>query len=78
MGVQCSLTALNAVSAEAEIKDVGIETWVDLATQRRTKAILAGGIGTARGKRPSIKKCLKLCGVQQAFYFMPKVKGKNV
>lgn len=58
---------LTGVSVEAEIKEVGIETWVDLATQRRPKAISAGGIGTERGKRLAIKKCLNLCGVQQAF-----------
>ena len=40
------------VSVEAEIKEMGIETWADLAKRKRTEAIWAGGIGTERGKRP--------------------------
>ena len=72
-----SFTVLTGVLVEAEIEQVGIETWADLATQRRPKAISAGGIGTERGKRLAIKKCLSLRGVQQAFLIHPKIKGKK-
>lgn len=40
------------VSVEAEINEMGIETWADLAKRKRTEAMWAGGTGTERGKRP--------------------------